>query len=409
MITLVLPWFGPQSAGGAETQARELARALHALGVPVRVWASTGRDSFQAGAPGWPNGSLPYYPPGQSLVDGLPVWRFQATRADAQGVPRLFALRPQLCPDLSQFALHELRLLGSLLGSDQLYAAILAARHDCSNRFIFLPYPFPTTFWGTLLAPERSYVLACLHDEPYARYSTYGFMLHQARGMLANSYPEAALAQQLYALPAERIAVTGEGIDLQAKGDGGRLRQRYNLGNQPLLLFAGRRDASKNLPLLLAYLREYQARRGAPLRLALMGAGQLSMEAAGYTSGLEEWVLDLGFVDAQTKQDAYAAADLFVQPSLHESFSIVLMEAWLQGTPALVHGACAVTADHAQRSGGGLAWRSFGEFAAALDLLLARPDLRYSLGQRGRAYVLATCAWATVARRTAAFVREPHE
>ncbi|PDW01885.1 glycosyltransferase family 4 protein [Candidatus Viridilinea mediisalina] len=404
MITLVLPWFGPESAGGAETQARALAQSLHALGVPVRVWASTGQDSFQPGVAGWPYGTRPYYPPGHSLVDGVPVWRFHATRADAQGLPRLFALRPQLCPDLSQFALHELRLLGSLLGSDQLYAAILAARHDPDNRFIFLPYPFPTTFWGTLLAPAHSYVLACLHDEPYARYRTYRFMLHQARGMLANSHPEAALAQQLYGLPAERIVVTGEGIDLHARGDAARFRQRYHLGDQPLLLFAGRRDASKNLPLLLAYLREYQARRGAPCRLALMGAGTLSMEAAGYASALEPWVLDLGFLDAQTKQDAYAAADIFVQPSLHESFSIVLMEAWLQGTPALVHADCAVTADHAQRSGGGLAWRSFGEFAAALDLLLAHPDLRYSLGQRGRAYVLATCDWATVARRTAAFV-----
>ncbi|RRR69224.1 MAG: glycosyltransferase [Candidatus Viridilinea halotolerans] len=404
MITLVLPWFGPESAGGAESQARDLARALHALGVPVRVWASTGRDALQPGLPGMPYGTSPHYPPGHSRVDGLPVWRFRPTPADAQGVPRLLRLRPQLCPDLSQFAPHELRLLASLLGSDELYAAILAARHDEANCFVFLPYPFPTTFWGTLLAPERSYLLACLHDEPYARYSTYRFMFNHARGVVANSHPEAALAQQLYALPAAKIVVPGEGIDLTACGNASRLRQAYNLDQRPLLLYAGRRDASKNLPLLLAYVREYVARRGTPLRLALMGAGELSMAAAGYSAGLADLVLDLGFVDAQTKHDAYAAADIFVQPSLHESFSIVLMEAWLQGTPALVHGDCAVTADHARRSGGGLAWRNFGEFAAALDLLLTRPDLRQTLGQRGRDYVLATCDWTMVARQTAAFV-----
>ena len=38
-------------------------------------------------------------------------------------------------------------------------------------------------------------------------------------------------------------------------------------------------------------------------------------------------VLDLGDVSVQERQDAYAAADLFVHPSVHESFSIVLMEA----------------------------------------------------------------------------------
>jgi glycosyltransferase involved in cell wall biosynthesis len=110
----------------------------------------------------------------------------------------------------------------------------------------------------------------------------------------------------------------------------------------------------------------------------------------------------MGFLSEQDKHDAYAAADLFVQPSLLESFSIVLMEAWLQGTPALVHRACSVTADHSLRSGGGLAFDTFGTFAAALDLLLARPTWRRTLGERGRDYVLQTCDWAGVARRTAA-------
>jgi hypothetical protein len=52
----------------------------------------------------------------------------------------------------------------------------------------------------------------------------------------------------------------------------------------------------------------------------------------------------------------------------------------------------------------GLAFGSFGEFAAALDLLLARPDQRRALGASGRAYVRATCEWSEVARSTASFV-----
>jgi alcohol dehydrogenase (cytochrome c) len=41
---------------------------------------------------------------------------------------------------------------------------------------------------------------------------------------------------------------------------------------------------------------------------------------------------------ADGKYDAYAGANLLCQPSLHESFSIVLMEAWLAETPVLVDG-----------------------------------------------------------------------
>jgi glycosyltransferase involved in cell wall biosynthesis len=397
VITLVLPWFGPDSAGGAESQARGLARALREAGVPVRVWASTGRDSFHPSADG-------HYPAGHGELDGVPVWRFHPSAADERGVPRFFGAHPELLPDLDRFASHELRLLGSLLGGDELYEAIYHERDDPANRFVFLPYPFPGSFWGSLIAPERSYLLACLHDEPYARYGTYASMFSRCRGVLANSHGEAELARRLYGLPEGRICVAGEGIDLRPRGDGAAFRRRHGLGDAPLLLYAGRRDEGKNLPTLLAYAREYRARRGTPLRLALMGPGALDMARSMYSPGLAEFVIDLGFLDQRAKHDAYAAADLFVQPSLHESFSIVLMEAWLQGAPALVHAGCAVTADHARRGGGGLAFADFGEFAAALDLLLAGPGLRRALGERGRGYVLATCDWAAVARRSAAFV-----
>src|SRR6185503_17688846 len=97
-------------------------------------------------------------------------------------------------------------------------------------------------------------------------------------------------------------------------------------------------------------------------------------------------VLDLGDVSVQERQDAYAAADVFVHHSVHESFSIVLMEAWLQGTPALVHADCAVTGQAAKASGGGLTFRDFGEFAAALDMLLADAELRRAIGRRGREF-----------------------
>lgn len=391
MITIVVPWCGPDTRGGAETQARSLAGALVTGGVPVRIWTSTARDSFHPDA-------LQHYPPGAATLDGVPLQRFRPAPADARGVPHFFRSRPQLLPPLEHFPPHELRLLGSLLGSDELYAAIVAERERSS--FIFVPYPFATTFWGALLAPERSYVLACLHDEPYARYSTYRYLFRRVRGMLANSHAEAELARRLYDLPAEQVCVAGEGIDLTPRGVGARFRQRAGIDAATLLLFyAGRRDFTKNVPLLLAYVREYWARRGAGVRLALAGPDPLHVPAA-----LTSLVQDLGFIDVQHKYDAYAAADIFVQPSTQESFSIVLMEAWLQGAPVLVNADCAVTVDHVRRSGGGLTFCDFGEFAAAVDILRADQSLRRSLGERGRAFVQATCDWAAVARKTADFV-----
>jgi glycosyltransferase involved in cell wall biosynthesis len=389
IITIVVPWFGPDTAGGAETQARQLAQAIRAQGAPVEVWASTGRDSF---APP----DLAHHPAGADMLDGVAVRRFPITppRRDPYIPPAV--ARRGLLAGLPAFPDHELRLLASLVSSDALLEAVAA--EGAGRRFLFIPYPFPTSFWGMLLAGERAYLLPCLHDEPYARYGIYRWMFRRARRTLANSSAERDLALHLYDLPPERVVVAGEGIDLAPVGDGAAFRARRGLDG-PLLMFAGARGTGKNLALLLAYLREYWARRGTSLRLMLTGREPIELPVA-----LREIVLHLGYLGAQEKHDAYAAADIYVHPSVIESFSIVLMEAWLQGVPALVHAGCAVTRQAAEASGGGLAFRDFGEFAAALDLLLGDAELRRAMGARGRAYVLETCRWEDVAMKTIAAV-----
>jgi glycosyltransferase involved in cell wall biosynthesis len=100
--------------------------------------------------------------------------------------------------------------------------------------------------------------------------------------------------------------------------------------------------------------------------------------------------------------DAYAAARLLCQPSVNESFSIVVMEAWLAGVPVLVHADCEVTRYHAAQSNGGLDFRNYAEFEAVLDLLAGRSELGARMGANGRAYVLEEYAWPTVLRRFAA-------
>ena len=384
-ITIVIPWFGPDTAGGAETQARQLARSIREQHAPIEIWATVGRDSF---APS----DLAYYPLGMSEVDGVPVRRFPISPPYTHGIPPSLATRSYPVPQPWQtLPPHELRLLASLVSSEALLQAIEA--EAVGRQFIFMPYPFPTTFWGLILAGRRGHLLPCLHDEPYAYYRSYRWMFSQARHVLANSSAEGAFAQRLYGLPEGRVIVCGEGIDLTQRGDGARFRAQRGLEG-PLLFFAGARR-QKNTDMLVRYVREYWARRGGPLTLMLSGRDLPEIPDA-----LSELVLPLGYLSVQERSDAYAAADVFVNPSTIESFSIVLMESWLQGIPALVNAHCAVTREAVELSGAGLTFAGFGEFAAALDLLLADRELRHALGARGRAWVLENCRWEDVARRT---------
>lgn len=378
-LAIVLPWYGPDTAGGAETHARQLAGALHAARVPAEVWTTTARD---ARAP-----VEPYYPPGVSVVEGVPVRRFPATKGDLPAVarrePRRFGLE--------RFPHHELNLLRSLTGSDALLEA-LACEH-AARRWVFFLYAYPLSFFGAALAGCHAYLVPCLHDEPYARYGTARHLLRSVRHVLANSAAEAALIRELAGIGPDRCSVVGEGIDLDRRGDGERFRREHGLRGK-LLYFTGRRDHSKNFPLLLAYAEEYWARHGFAFTLMVSGAGSLQVPAA-----LRGAIVDLGFLSVAEKHDAYAAADVFCNPSLLESFSIVMAEAWLQGTPVLVHGDCAVTVDACRRSRGGLWFHSYNEFEMALGLLLARADIAHRLGRQGQDWVRATCRWEDVVQR----------
>jgi glycosyltransferase involved in cell wall biosynthesis len=58
------------------------------------------------------------------------------------------------------------------------------------------------------------------------------------------------------------------------------------------------------------------------------------------------------------------------------------------------------------RSGGGLFYRGYSEFAAALRMLADSPGLRSALGAAGKAYVRREYHWDVVEERTSRFLAE---
>src|SRR6185436_4152321 len=104
----------------------------------------------------------------------------------------------------------------------------------------------------------------------------------------------------------------------------------------------------------------------------------------------------LGYVSNEVRSALLTRARLLVVPSLYESLSIVLLEAWNHAVPALVNGGCKVLVGQVRRANGGLFYRSQEEFGEALRYLGAHPDERDALGRQGLAYVEREYRWPTV-------------
>jgi glycosyltransferase involved in cell wall biosynthesis len=89
-------------------------------------------------------------------------------------------------------------------------------------------------------------------------------------------------------------------------------------------------------------------------------------------------------------------ARALMMPSPFESLSMVLLEAWNRGLPALVNARCKVLRGQVERADGGLYYGNAVEFMAALDYLLEHPDAARVLGRQGLAYVDREYRWPIV-------------
>ncbi|HYF64641.1 MAG TPA: hypothetical protein VD886_17585, partial [Herpetosiphonaceae bacterium] len=118
-LALVTPWFGPDTRGGAEDQARLLVGALRRIGADIEVWTTTSRDSYA-------DRTAHHYPPGLNEWQGIKVRRW-GMDGPAMGVPpAVRKLGRALKRPLPEHPAHEINLLGSLPNSAGLYGHIVA-------------------------------------------------------------------------------------------------------------------------------------------------------------------------------------------------------------------------------------------------------------------------------------------
>jgi len=155
------------------------------------------------------------------------------------------------------------------------------------------------------------------------------------------------------------------------------------------VLYLGRIDPNKGCEILIRHFRRYHAEHVVPLQLVLAGPPNMPMPD-------HPAMLPLGRVDESLRQALLSEAFLLVVPSPYESLSLVLLEGWNHGLPALVNGHCDVLKGQALRADGALYYRTYDEFARGIDFLLEHRHLAQQLGRQGLAYVEREYRWPGV-------------
>lgn len=387
-LALVPPRYGPDVIGGAEAVFAEMAHQLAGRGWDVEVLTTCARDHFT-----WAN----EYPAGTSRDGDVVVRRFE-TQTDTKGTDRdrlgnrILAGDRLSIEDQQRWINDSLRVSGlwhHVLDHGEDYRAIVCG-----------PYMFWTTFAVGQIHPERTILMPCLHREPAALLDIYQPLFSGSRGIWFLSEPEAALADELFRLPA-RTAVTGAAMHLPTRYDPDGWRQRRGIDG-PFVYYAGRREWAKGWTDLVEAFARLHRTRTSPLRLVTSGVGVPEVPA-GTPADL---VVDLGFVSEEERNDVMAAAEAYVQPSALESFSRTVLEAWAAGTPVIANAASEVVSWHVDRTDAGLLYRSSDELVEALHLTGSRPDVVGAMATDARAYVERHYEPGTVTDRLEALLDE---
>jgi phosphatidyl-myo-inositol alpha-mannosyltransferase len=215
----------------------------------------------------------------------------------------------------------------------------------------------------------------------------WGFLMERIETRIAVSRMAAASAERWLGPGFE---IVPNGVVLPAHSDPERREHR--------IVFIGRHDARKGLPILLRAWPEIRRRTGATL--GVCGADPLRVRLLMTRLGVHEGVDVLGFLPQERFTEELLAAKALVAPSLGgESFGIVLTRALACATPVVASDIPGYRAVMTPETSVAFPAGDDRALADAVVSLLDDEPRRLSLGAAGRRLVEEHYSWDAIGRR----------
>ena len=171
-------------------------------------------------------------------------------------------------------------------------------------------------------------------------------------------------------------------------------------GRAERIVFAGRHDPRKGLPVLL---RAWPRLRGSGLRLRVLGADPLAVRLLLTRLRLSEEGIDiLGYVSDEALTEELAAAKLLVAPSLgNESFGMTITRAFACAAPVVASDIPGYREVVTEETGALVPPGDADALAETISALLADEPARIERGRAARERAMSEYAWPLLARRLA--------
>ncbi len=224
-------------------------------------------------------------------------------------------------------------------------------------------------------------------------------MLRDAHIVIASTESEAKQCS-IMGVREGRIRIIPHGIDLENYAnlpEKGAFREKFRIKkDDKIILYLGRISKIKGLDLLVdAFSLLFEQFKNA--KLVIVGADR------GYASDLKrriqklrisDHVLFTGPLIGNGKLEAYVDADVFVLPSIYESFSNVVLEASACGTPVIITDTCAI-ADFVRKYGVVVRYDA-QDLADSLFWILNDDKRRREISKKGQDLVKKEFIWQKV-------------
>ncbi len=388
-IAYVVPRYGTEIRGGAETGARMLAEHLVAdRGWKVEVLTTCALDAIT-----W----LDELPEGTSDVNGVTVRRIASQSGRDDSFHPLWA---SLRSDPEHASTEDMERLIDLQGPRS--PALLRAVESCdADVIVFYPYLYYPTVRGLPLVSERAVMHPAAHEEPALHLPVFDDLFTRCRAFVFQTRSERALVTRRFGIADTPQVLMGLGVEEPGPdavgADPETARICFDLGEDPYLLCIGRVDDQKGTGMLWRWFRAYKERHPEALRLVFVGQVVDPPDVA-------DDVIVTGMIGDSAKWGLLRGARALVAPSPHEAFSITVIEALTAGAPVIVNGSCGPTVEHCEASGAGMWFEDYAEFDAIVHRLTHDDVLHDTMRDNGRRYVDANYRWPVILERYCGFL-----